>query len=250
VKLTILGCAGTFPGPESGCSSYLVEHEGYRLLLDAGNGAVGALQRHIDLFGLDAVLLSHLHADHCLDLIAYSYARRYRPPSQPLLSPLPVHAPPGAQERLLRCYEQWPEDGLESTYTFHDVHPGRLELGPFEIDLAPMAHPVECNAIRVTAGGRSLTYSGDTGPTAELSRLAAGTDLALFEASWQHGDPNPPDVHLTGRDAGEHAAKAGVARLLLTHLVPWGDADRTLEEADDVFDGPLEIVRTGAVYEL
>ena len=79
MRLTVLGCAGTFPGPLSGCSSYLVEQDGFRLLLDAGNGAVSALQRAADLLAVDAVLLSHLHADHCLDLVAYSYARRYHP---------------------------------------------------------------------------------------------------------------------------------------------------------------------------
>jgi ribonuclease BN (tRNA processing enzyme) len=248
VKLTVLGCSGTFPGPDSACSSYLVEHEGFRLLLDAGNGAVGALQQHVELFGIDAVLLSHLHADHCMDLVAYSYARRYNPVER--LDPLPVFAPPGAQERLLRCYERWPEDGLESVYSFHDVHPGRMELGPFQVDLASMAHPVECNAIRLTAGGRSLTYSGDTGPTENLVKLAQGTDLALFEASWYDGDPNPPDVHLTGREAGEHAAKAQAGRLLLTHVVPWGSRERTLEEADGVFPGPLEVVGSGSTYDL
>jgi ribonuclease BN (tRNA processing enzyme) len=223
-----------------------VEHEGFRVMLDAGNGAVGALQRHTELFGLDAVVLSHLHADHCLDLIAYSYARRYAP-ERPTEA-LPVYGPPGSQERLMRCYERWPDDDLSGVYDFRDVTPGRFELGPFTVDLAPMAHPVECNAIRLTGGGRSLTYSGDTGPTDQLIRLAQGTDLALFEASWFEGDPNPPDVHLTGREAGEHAAKAQAGRLLLTHLVPWGSRERTYGEAHGVFPGELDVVEPGSTY--
>ena len=249
MKVTVLGCSGTFPGPESGCSSYLVEHEGYRVMLDVGNGAVGALQRHVELFGVDAVVLSHLHADHCLDLVAYSYARRYAPRDVPT-EPLPVYGPPGTPERLLRCYERWPDHDLATVYSFHDVRPGHLEIGPFSVELAPMAHPVECNAIRLTAGGRSLTYSGDTGPTESLVRLAQGCDVALFEASWYEGDDNAPDVHLTGREAGEHAAKAQVGRLLLTHLTPWGSRERTLEEAEGVFPGDFDVVNDGQTYEI
>ncbi len=103
MRLTVLGCAGTFPGPRSGCSSYLVEHDGFRLLLDAGNGAVGALQRHGGLLDLDAVLLSHLHADHCVDLVAYAYARIYPPAGPP--PPLPVYGPGGTEERLVRVFD-------------------------------------------------------------------------------------------------------------------------------------------------
>jgi ribonuclease BN (tRNA processing enzyme) len=247
VRLTVLGCSGTFPSAESGCSSYLVEHEGFRLLLDAGNGAVGALQRHGGIFDVDAVLLSHLHTDHCVDLIAYSYARRYHPQAPPRL---PVHGPRGTQERLCQVFEAWPRDGLTDVYDFRTTSKGRTEIGPFGIDLTPTAHPVECYAVRVTAGGKSLTYSADTGPTERVSEAAKGTDLFLCEATWLEDSPRPPNLHLTAREAGEHAARAGAGRLALIHTTAYLDQDAYAAQAATAYDGPVERATAGTTYEL
>jgi ribonuclease BN (tRNA processing enzyme) len=104
--------------------------------------------------------------------------------------------------------------------------------------------------MRITAGGRTLAYSADTGVSDELVKLARQADAFLCEASYLDGDPNPPNIHLTGKEAGEHATRAEAARLLLTHLVPWGDASRTLAEAEQSYDGDLSIVESGAVYEI
>ncbi|EFC81638.1 MBL fold metallo-hydrolase [Parafrankia sp. EUN1f] len=248
MKLTILGCSGTYPGPASACSSYLIEHDGFRLVLDAGNGSVGELQNHCDIRDVDAVLLSHLHGDHCLDLVATSYARRYHPEGMP--PKLPVYGPINTQERLCGAFERWPDDSLADIYDFRTIGPGRLHIGPFGIDLARVAHPIEAYGVRINAGGRTLTYSGDTGACDRLVRLAQGSDLFLCEASFLDGEDNPPDLHLTGKDAGEHATRADVGRLVLTHLVPWGNVERTHGEARDAFDGDLTLASTGAVYEL
>lgn len=248
MRLTVLGCAGTFPGPRSGCSSYLVEHDGFRLLLDAGNGAVGALQRHGGLLDLDAVLLSHLHADHCVDLVAYAYARIYHPAGPP--PPLPVYGPGGTEERLVRVFDQAPPDRLRGVYDTRQVRPGRWQIGPFQVTAARMAHPVECHAVRLEADGAALVYSGDTGPTPELAQLARGADLFLCEASWLDGEDHPPGVHLTGRQAAEHAAAAGVGSLLLTHLVAWGDEERTRAEAEKAFRGEIRLAQPDAAYEV
>jgi ribonuclease BN (tRNA processing enzyme) len=248
VKLTILGCSGTYPGPTSACSSYLVESDGFRLVVDAGNGSLGELQRHCDLRDIDAVLLSHLHADHCLDLVANTYARRYHPAGMP--PKLPVYGPINTQERLCGAFDRWPEDSLADIYDFQTIGPGCVHVGPFRIDLARVAHPIEAYGVRITAGGRSLTYSGDTGACERLVRLARDSDLFLCEASFLDHEENPPDLHLTGREAGEHATRAGVGQLVLTHLVPWGDAARSEEEAAGAFEGKLSLAATGAVYEL
>ncbi|KPM56798.1 MBL fold metallo-hydrolase [Frankia sp. CcI49] len=248
MKLTILGCSGTYPGPTSACSSYLIEQDGFRLVLDAGNGSVGELQNHCDIRDVDAVLLSHLHGDHCLDLVATSYARRYHPEGMP--PKLPVYGPINTQERLCGAFERWPDDSLADIYDFRTIGPGRLHIGPFGIDLARVAHPIEAYGVRINAGGRTLTYSGDTGACDRLVRLAQGSDLFLCEASFLDGEDNPPDLHLTGKDAGEHATRADVGRLVLTHLVPWGNVERTHGEAQDAFDGDLSLASTGAVYEL
>jgi ribonuclease BN (tRNA processing enzyme) len=249
VRLTIVGCAGTFPGPESACSSYLVEHDGFRLLVDAGNGSTGALQRSCGLLDLDAVAISHLHGDHYLDLVTYTYARRYHPSGSP--GCLPVYGPSDIEEHLLGAFGRPVDDLLAEVYEFHpQTGAGRVEIGPFEVELARVNHPVETYAMRFTAGGRSLTYSADTGVTDELVKLARQTDLFLCEASYLEGEDNPPDIHLTGKEAGEHATRADVGRLLLTHLVPWGDADRTLAEAKNAFDGDVSVASTGAVCDV
>jgi ribonuclease BN (tRNA processing enzyme) len=248
MRLTVLGCAGTFPGPDSPCSSYLVEYDGFRLVIDLGAGALGQLQRHIGLLDVDAVYLSHLHADHCIDLVAYSYARRYHPGGIP--PPLPVYGPAGTAERICTAFETPPPQGLLDVYDFHEVSAGSMRLGPFEITTQRVNHPIECHGIRLEAGGRSLTYSGDTDRCASLVELARDTDLFLCEASWPEGEDHPAGVHLTGRTAGEQATRAGARRLVLTHLVAWADPDAVLAEARGSYAGELELARCGATYEV
>lgn len=112
-------------------------------------------------------------------------------------------------------------------------------------------HPVETYGVRLEHGGRVLAYSADTAPCEALDRLAFGADMFLCEASYLDGMQNPPDLHLTGREAGEAATKAGVGRLLLTHLVPaWGSEALTYDAAVSAYAGPVEIVRPGARYDV
>ncbi|HEX7355816.1 MAG TPA: MBL fold metallo-hydrolase [Mycobacteriales bacterium] len=247
MELTVLGCAGTFAGPTGGCSSYLVEHDGFRLMVDCGYAAVGALQRHGDLLDLDAVLVTHLHADHCIDLVAYSYARFYEPRGRP--PALPVYGPAGTAERIAQAAQTSRPGWLDKVYDWQVLDGSPLRIGPFAVTMTRTNHPVECYALRLEAGGRSLVYSADTGACEDLVALATGADLFLCEASFVDGRGNPPDVHLCGREAGGYAARAGVGRLLLTHLVAaWGDEQTTLAEARAVFDGPLALARDGAAY--
>jgi ribonuclease BN (tRNA processing enzyme) len=246
VELTVLGCSGTFPGPTSPCSGYLVEHDGFRLVVDLGAGALGALQRHVDLLDVDAVYISHLHADHCIDLVAYSYARRYHPGGVP--PRLPVYGPAGTGKRICQAFEEPPAGDLLDVFDFREVPVGTMTIGPFEVTTVRSNHPVECHSMRLTAGGRSLTYSGDTGECPDLVELARGTDLFLCEASWADSDTNPPGVHLSGRQAGEHARRADVGRLLITHVVAWEDGDALLAEARGAFDGRADRAECGATY--
>ncbi|HWB66122.1 MAG TPA: MBL fold metallo-hydrolase [Mycobacteriales bacterium] len=249
MKLTVVGMSGTFPGPHSGCSSYLVEHDGFRLLLDVGNGSTGALQDICGLLGPDAVMVSHLHGDHFLDLITYTYARRYHPDGQPPL--LPVFGPSDLREHVLGAYGRDVNELLDSVYDFRPVKDGsHVSIGPFEVDLQLVVHPVETYAMRVATDGRTLTYSADCGPCGSLVDIARGADVFLCEASYLDGDDNPPDIHLTGREAAEHAMRAGVGRLLLTHLVPWGDETRTMTEATAGYDGDVAIARVRDVHDV
>jgi ribonuclease BN (tRNA processing enzyme) len=247
MRLTVVGCSGSYPGPDSAASCYLLEHEGSRILLDLGNGALGALQRYADIYAIDAVVLSHLHADHCLDLTSYYVARKYRPGGA--APSIPVLGPQGSADRLARAYDLPPEEGMHGEFDFRD-HVALTEIGPFRISTARVVHPVPAYAIRVEAGGHSVVYSGDTGESAALVELARGADLALFEASFLSSHTNPPRMHLTAAQAAEHAIGAEVGSLLLTHLVPWNDAEESRAEASAAYDGELTLATPGLVVDL
>lgn len=246
MELTVVGSSGSFPSADSPCSCYLVEADGFRLVIDLGNGALGALQRYCDLYTVDAVLLSHLHADHCVDMCAYYVARNYLVGGCP--GPLPVLGPHGTAERLARAYDMDEHPGMKEVFEFSDLAEGMFRLGPLSITAARVAHPVEAYAFRVEHQGRSFVYTGDTGPCEQLVELARGTDLLLSEAAFTDGKEDIPDLHLTGRQAGQHAARAGVRRLVLTHIPPWTDPERNLADAAEVYDGPVELAHPGAVY--
>ncbi|MHC0433958.1 MBL fold metallo-hydrolase [Streptomyces sp. O3] len=250
MKLTVVGCSGSFPSADSACSSYLVEADGFRLLLDMGNGALGELQRHCGLYDLDAIFLSHLHADHCIDMCGYFVARYYRHEGG-RCGAIPVYGPEGAEQRLTTAYADTPSSSaMSEVFDFRTLKPGAFDVGPFSVRTERVPHPVESYAIRVEHGGASLTYSGDTGVCAALDDLAAGTDLYLCEASFTHGKEDIPDLHLNGREAGESARRAGARRLVLTHIPPWTDPNVNLADARAAYDGPVELARPGAVYVL
>ena len=248
MRLTVLGCAGSFPGPESACSAYLVEAEGFRLLIDFGSGSLSALQRYAGAGAVDAIMLTHLHCDHMLDACTYIVVRRYAPGGP--MPPLPVYAPLGAAERISAAYSA-DNEPVDDVYTFYGLQPGTFPIGPFTVTADRVNHPIETYGVRVEHNGRVLTYSSDTAPCEALLRLAQGADLFLCEASYLDGVPNPPDLHLTGGEAGEAATKADVGKLLLTHLVPtWVSEASTVEAASAAFAGPVEVVRPGARYDL
>jgi ribonuclease BN (tRNA processing enzyme) len=248
MRLTVLGCAGSFPGPESACSAYLIEAEGFRLLIDFGSGSLSALQRYAGIGAVDAILLTHLHCDHMLDACTYVVVRRYAPEGP--LPPLPVYAPLGAAERISAAYSGENEP-VDDVYTFYGLQPGTFPIGPFTVTADRVNHPIETYGVRVEHNGRVLAYSSDTAPCEALLRLAQGADLFLCEASYLDGVVNPPDLHLTGGEAGEAATKADVGKLLLTHLVTaWGSEASTVEAACAAFSGPVEVVRPGSRYDL
>lgn len=248
MRLTVLGCAGSFPGPEAACSAYLLEAEGFRLLIDFGSGSLSALQRYSNLNAIDAILLTHLHCDHMLDACQYIVVRRYDPAGP--RPPVPVYAPLGAAERISAAYSTESET-LDDVYTFYGLQPGTFPLGPFTVTVDRVNHPVETYGVRVEQGGKILAYSADTAPCEALLRLAAGADVFLCEASYLDGADNPPGLHLTGGEAGEAATKADVGRLLLTHLVPaWVSEASIVDAATAAYAGPVEVVRPGARYDL
>lgn len=250
--LTVLGCSGSVPAAESPASGYLVRAGGASVVLDLGNGAFGALQRYLDPFTLDGLVLSHLHPDHCADVSALTVYRRYHP-NPPSLAALPLYGPPDAAERLVAAYApnaaERKSTDLSDVYSFRTYREA-ARIGPLEVRAAPVEHPCEAYALRLHHAGRTLVFSGDTGPCRQLVELAAGADVLLAEASWTHRTDNPTGVHMSGMDAGEAAAAAGVSRLLITHVPPWTDSEQVLTEARAAFSGPTELVRPDVHYEI
>jgi ribonuclease BN (tRNA processing enzyme) len=249
VQLTIIGCSGSFPGPDSPASCYLLEADGFRLVVDLGNGSLGVLQRHVGLYDIDAVCLSHLHADHCLDLCSYYVARTFHPDGP--RPRIPVYGPAGTASRMAQSYGLAEPPGMTEAFEFITLAPGSRRIGPFQVTTAHMNHPVETFGFRLEHDGRSLAYSADTGESPALVELAREAGLLLCEASFLDGPGLPRDLHLTARQAAEYAARAGAGGLVLTHLVPWNDPARTLAEASGSgFAGPVSLAASGERIEL
>jgi len=253
VKVTVIGCAGSYPGPDSPASCYLVEAEAdgrtWRILLDLGNGALGMLHRFADPLSIDAVFFSHLHADHCLDLCGYYVLRKYHPKGpQPRI---PVWGPVDTAARMARAYDLPENPGMTEEFDFN-VYPdgGAVTIGPFRVEPVSVEHPVPAYSLRVHADDAVLVYTGASGVCEGVERAAHGADLLLAEAAFCDGDPNPDGVHLTGSDVGRMATRAGVDRLVLTHIPAWNDPKVAYDEARAVWAGPLDVAQVGATYEL
>ncbi len=252
MRLKVIGCSGSYPGPQSPASCYLLEaeHQGrtWRVLLDLGNGALGTLQKHADASTIDAVFLSHLHADHCLDLCGYYVMRKYHPDGA--LPRIPVWGPADSARRLAKAYDLDEDPGMNEEFEFIPYPDEPVSFGPFTVTVRRVVHPVTAYALRVEAGGRTLAYSGDSGVCQGLEDTARAADLFLCEASFLEGAANPPDLHLTGAEAGRTATAAESKRLLLTHIPPWHDPEKVLAEAGGTFDGPVGLAASGAVYDV
>jgi ribonuclease BN (tRNA processing enzyme) len=248
MRLTVVGCAGSFPGPDSAASCYLLESDGFRLVIDLGNGALGALQKYAGLFDIDAICLSHLHADHCVDLYSYGIARTYAPGGP--RPPIPVYGPAGTSGRIAMIHGDAGADGLMKRFSFVTLTQGSMSIGPFEVTAAHVNHPVETFGFRFSHRGRTVAYSGDTGETEALPRLASGADVFLCEASFLDGPGLPPDLHLSALQAARYAACAGAGKLVLTHLVAWNKTSASFDEAASVYRGELALAFSGQVIEL
>lgn len=261
MKLTIIGCSGSFPGPHSSASCYLVsqEHEGrtWRIALDLGSGALGALQRHIALEDLDAVCLSHLHPDHYMDLTGLHIAVKWRPGGWPA-ERIPVHGPAGTHSRIAAAHGIDATPGMHEEFQFHPWTPEKpTTIGPFTVTPITVLHPVdEPYALRIECAGedgttRVLTYSGDTDSCRGLVDAARGADVFLCEAAYQDGrDDAIEGIHLNGDRAGAAAAEAGVGRLLLTHIPAWTDPHVVREHAARRYTGNIAMAADGVTYQI
>jgi len=246
VRVTVLGSCGAWPEAGRACSGYLVEHDGFRLLVDLGYAVVPRLQEHVTVGQVDAVYISHGHPDHCADLNPLLRARVLR---DDVLPPLPVYAPPGALDVVLAL------DGpgmLADGYVLHDLTPGgSLDIGPFGVRTEPLPHSRPNAGLRLTAGGQVFAYTGDTGPSERVADLGRGADLLLAEASYVDEVPEDLRRHLSSaQQQGQQAAAAAAKRLVLTHLMPGTDPAAAAAAARRWYLGEVGVATPGLVLEL
>lgn len=257
MRLVVIGCSGSVSGPDSASSCYLVQaDEGertYSVLLDLGSGAFGQLLRYARPEDVDAVLLSHLHADHVVDLAALDVYLRYGPGSPH--HQMPLVGPEGTDRRLVELIGE-PDAGTCSYAISTWVAGTPIEVGPLRIEPFEARHPVPAFAFRITGpsedgtGTRAIGYTGDTDTCDGVTAAATGADLLLAEAAFEEDRDEVRGIHLTGRRAGELATAAAVGRLVLTHIPPWTSREKVRAEACTAYGGPVDVAKPGVIFAL
>ena len=228
MRLTVLGSSGSAPQQGNPSSGFLLTHEDTTIVMDMGFGVFASLVERVDPRSIDVVLVSHGHADHCADLLAIGHWFAYGPGEG---GSVRIVAPEGVRERFSGfTADNDPQHRLSRAMAFEPAG-GDLRLGDLKVRFWPANHSIPAVVMRIEADGRSLTYTGDTGPSDVLSRFAADTDLLMTEATWQgRGDPSFP-FHLTATQAGAMAAAAHAGDLMLTHIRPGLDHAVSIAEA-------------------
>jgi ribonuclease BN (tRNA processing enzyme) len=241
-SLTVLGSCGAWPEAGRACAGFLLEYDGFKVVLDLGYAALPQLLRHVPSGDVDAVVVTHQHPDHCVDVSALARVRYYEAPDA---APVPLYSPPGVVD-VLRALEPNPDPA--TVFDVRDLATTK-EIGPFALETVLLPHYVTNLGVRLTAPGVSLAYTGDSGPSPELAKLAQGTDVFISDATL-HG-PSPqttPRYVMTATEAGRGAQ--GATRLLLTHFWPGSDRSVSVAEARQVFGGEVIAAEEGLTIPL
>jgi ribonuclease BN (tRNA processing enzyme) len=264
MRVTVLGKSPAWQDAGGACSGYLIEDGDTRLLLDCGNGVFAKLREHVDYVDVDAVLISHLHADHFMDLIPFSYALLLSPRQQPVpVAGYPgtddparprLIAPEAAQQTFRTVVGAWGDETLiEAAFRLEAYDEDSIvEVGSLRASFAVVPHFITTYAVNFTSanGGGRLTFSADCRPSERLVEAARGTDLLLVEATLPRPERTGIRGHLTPGEAGEHARRAGAGRVVLTHISDELDAEWAREEGSTAFGAPVEVAREGSSFEL
>lgn len=264
MRVTVLGKSPSWQDAGGACSGYLIQTGEVNVLLDCGSGVFAKLRQHVDYVDLDAALISHLHADHWLDLVPYSYALTYAPKQQPV----PVHTwegtddparprlivPPGATETFHRVVGSWGNDDLiDNAFEIEEYGPGdTVEVGDVRATFQEVPHFMQTFAVDVrSADGESrFTYGADCSPGDEVVEIARDTELLFIEATLPRPERTGMRGHLTPGEAGDHAKRAGAKRVVLTHISDELGDDWAKGEAEKTFGGEVDVASDGAVYEV
>ncbi len=264
MRVTVLGKSPSWQDAGGACSGYLVREKDTAVMMDCGNGVFAKLRERIDYVDLDAVVLSHLHADHFLDLVPFAYALTYAPRQQPVpVPPWPgtdqparprLIAPPGAREAFRRVVGAWGnEDLIESAFELEEYEESSTpEVGPLRFEFRSVPHFTETFAIRVASrnGNGKLAYGADSSPSNDLCKFVKGADLLLIEATLPRPERTGVRGHLTPAEAGQHAREAGAKRVVITHISDELDSTWARTEASRAFGGPVQVAKEGAVYDV
>jgi ribonuclease BN (tRNA processing enzyme) len=231
VDLTVLGCSGSYGSARAGaCSGYLLREGDTAIWLDCGNGTFPHLQQHVDPADLSAVVITHEHPDHCVDIYGLHVLLRYGLEQ----TGLPVFAPKGAERRLGGLVATWGE-----TFDWNAVADGdKARIGAIDLRFSRTDHPPPTYAVEAAAAGRRMVYTADTGPDWSVDAFGSGADLVLSEASYLHDDI-PINIHLSARQAGDAAREARAQRLMLTHIWPQVDPVASVAEGSEAFGEPV-----------
>ncbi|HET6987948.1 MAG TPA: MBL fold metallo-hydrolase [Kribbella sp.] len=241
-SLTVLGSCGAWPEAGRACAGFLLEYDGFRVVLDLGYAALPRLLEHRPKGEVDAVVVTHQHPDHCVDVSGLARVRYYEAPHAPSI---PLHSAPGVLD-VLRALE--PDPDPATVFDVHDLATTE-ELGPFAVETVELPHYKTNFGVRLTAPGVSVAYTGDSGPTPDLRKLAEGTDLFVSDATLQGPSPDTtPRYVMTAGEAGRGAR--GARRLLLTHFWPGSDRSVSVTEARQEFDGEVIAADEGLVVAL
>jgi ribonuclease BN (tRNA processing enzyme) len=262
MRITVLGKSPSWQDAGGACSGYLVTDGGATLLLDCGNGVFAKLRQHVDYVDVDAILISHLHADHILDLVPYAYALTYAPRQQPVPvggypgtdSPARPRliAPSGATDCFRRLTGSWgSEELITGAFAIEEYDAeSTVEVGPLRARFKEVPHFTTTYAIDFssTNGSGRFTYGADCRPGEELVEIARDTDLLLVEATLPRPERSGDRGHMTPGEAGDHARRAGAHRVVLTHISDELDEQWAQAEAEKAFGGPVDVAHEGAVF--
>jgi len=263
MRITVLGKSPAWQDAGGACSGYLVEEGDTVVLLDCGNGVFAKLRQVVDYVDVDAVLVSHLHADHFFDLVPFASALTYAPRQQPSPGERPpqthtparpaLHAPPGSTDafRQVCAGGGMPAEHIARAFVLREYAVAdELVIGPLRVRFHRVPHFVATHAVEIAGASGRMTFGADHGPSQELVDFASGTDLLLLEATIPRPEPDGGRGHLTPAEAGDHAQRAHAKRLVLTHISDELDLGWARDQAAARFAGPVEVAAEGAVFEV
>ncbi|GMB08828.1 ribonuclease BN (tRNA processing enzyme) [Thermolongibacillus altinsuensis] len=243
MKVTVVGFWGAFPKKNEATSCYLIEHDGFHLLVDCGSGALAQLQNYVDIEQLDAVIVSHYHHDHVADIGPLQYARLIKKNLGADLQELPIYGHDFDKDGFVRLAHK----GVTKNIAYDPDKP--LTIGPFTIEFMKTEHPAICYAMRIQAGDATVVYTADSSYLPQFVSFSDRADLLICECNFYAGQNAAQAGHMTSEEAATIARDAKVGALLLTHLPHFGDVQQLVSEAKTIFDGPVYLASSGFVWE-